>query len=95
MLQFKKIVKGYFMQKTVQGYERITISLPPDIACDIDELKKELHLSKSELFKRAFERFVHDHKRRKLQKAAELMASEYETNKELTALTALDGEAFK
>ncbi|TAN44278.1 MAG: CopG family transcriptional regulator [Nitrospirae bacterium] len=83
------------MQKAVQGYERITISLPQEISGDIDELKKELHVSKSELFKRAFEKFVHDYKQRKLRRAAELMSVEYEKDKELTALTVLDSEEFR
>ena len=83
------------MQKTAQAYERITISLPVDISMDIEELKKELHVSKSELFKTAFEKFVRDYKKQKLRKAAAMMAEEYRTNRELTALTSLDGEDFK
>lgn len=83
------------MQKVMQGYERITISLPQGISKDIEEMKKELHVSKSELFKRAFEKFLQDYKKRKLKRAAELMAAEYEQDEELTAFTAIDSAEFK
>lgn len=83
------------MSKAALHYERITISLPEAISKDIEELKNELHISKSELFKTAFEKFSQDYRKQKLQKAAEMMVREYATDKELTALTALDSEDFK
>lgn len=83
------------MPKTALHYERVTISLPEAISRDIEELKKELHISKSELFKTAFEKFSQDYRKQKLQKAAEMMLEEYKTDKDLTALTSLDSEDFK
>ncbi len=59
------------------------------------ELKEEFHMSKSEIFKKAFEKFLQDYKKQKLKKIAELMASEYEKDEELTSFTSLDAEDFK
>ncbi len=50
------------MQTTAQNYERITIFLPSDVSKEIEELKKELRMSKSEIFKRAFEKFLKEYK---------------------------------
>jgi len=83
------------MPKVIQEYERITISLPPDISQEIETLKNELKVSKSELFKRAFEKFLKEYKKQKIRKMAEMMAGEYKTNKELTAFTVLDAEDFR
>jgi metal-responsive CopG/Arc/MetJ family transcriptional regulator len=81
--------------RTVQNYERVTISLPSELSKEIEELKKELRMSKSEIFKKAFEKFLQEHRRQKIQKAAELMASEYRGNKDLTVFTCLDSEDFR
>lgn len=83
------------MIKTASKIERITISLPRELSEDIDSLKEELHVSKSEILKMAFEHFKKDHKKQKLKKVAEIMAKEYETNAKLTEFTALDSEDFK
>jgi metal-responsive CopG/Arc/MetJ family transcriptional regulator len=81
--------------QTVQNYERVTISLSSEISKEIEELKKELRMSKSEIFKKAFEKFLQEHRRQKIQKAAEIMASEYRENKDLTVFTCLDSEEFR
>ncbi|MBM4137640.1 MAG: ribbon-helix-helix protein, CopG family [Nitrospira sp.] len=83
------------MSKTSHDYERVTISLPSEISRDIDEMKKELNISKSELFKTAFEIFLREHRKQKIRKIAERMTKDYETDKELTAFTALDSEDFR
>ncbi len=83
------------MSKTAQKIERITISLPVEISKDIEILKEELHISKSEILKVAVENFLREHKEQKLHEVAEMMVKEYETDKELTELTALDSEDFK
>lgn len=75
--------------------ERVTISLPADISKRVEELKKELHISKSEIFKRAIEKFLQDYNKQRIRKISEIMASEYKSNKELTALTCLDKEDFR
>lgn len=83
------------MQKISHDFERITISLPSTLSRDIDELKKELNVSKSEIFKRAFEKFLEDYRKKKLRQVARKMVQEYKTNKELTAFHSLDQEDFR
>lgn len=73
---------------------RITISLNKDLSKDIDFLMKTLKVSKSEVFKLAFEKFSEEYKKNNLKKVAEMMREEYKNNKELTAFSSLDGESF-
>ncbi|MEW6416915.1 MAG: ribbon-helix-helix protein, CopG family [Nitrospirota bacterium] len=81
--------------QTIQHYERVTISLPSEISKEIEELKKELRMSKSEIFKKAFEKFLREYRRQKIQRVAEMMASEYRKDEELTVFTDLDSEEFR
>jgi len=74
--------------------DRVTISLPHRLAQDIDALRTDLNISRSELFKVALESFLAEQRRMKLREAVAEMAEEYRSNRELTALTALDGEDF-
>jgi len=78
------------MTATESRYDRITFSLPHEINLELDNLKKELHASKSELIKRAVEDFIARQKEERLARAVEMMAAEYEESD----MTALDGEAF-
>lgn len=73
---------------------RITISLNKDLSKDIDFLMKTLKVSKSEVFKLAFEKFSEDYKKNNLKKVAEMMRDEYKNNKELTSFSSLDSESF-
>lgn len=73
---------------------RITISLNKDFSKDIDFLMKTLKVSKSEVFKLAFEKFSEDYKKNNLKKVAEMMREEYKNNKELTSFSSLDSESF-
>lgn len=83
------------MQKSAQGIERVTLSLPVDMAKDMEALTRELGVSKSEVARRAFGRYLRECRRQKLQQIAEAMAEGYSNNPELTSFTELDGEAFK
>jgi len=74
--------------------ERVTISLPHSLAQDIDALRNNLKISRSELFKVALEQFLGEQRRVQLQAVVAEMAEEYRSNRELSALTALDGEDF-
>lgn len=74
--------------------DRITFSLPHELNEALDSLKKALHRSKSELINQAIEEFLQKEERRKLEEAVALMEREYADDRELTALTALDGEDF-
>lgn len=83
------------MQKSAQGIKRVTLSLPAGLAKDMEALTRELGVSKSEVARRAFGRYLRECRRQKLQKIAEAMAEEYRSNPELMAFADLDGEAFK
>lgn len=73
---------------------RITISLNKEYSKDIDFLMEKLKVSKSEVFKIAFETFFEDYKKKNLQKIAEMMRDEYKNNNDLDFFSSLDGEDF-
>jgi metal-responsive CopG/Arc/MetJ family transcriptional regulator len=82
------------MAATHNETDRVTISLPHSLALDVESLRSDLKISRSELFKVAVERFIADQRRASLQAVVAEMAEEYRSNAELTSLTALDGEDF-
>jgi predicted DNA-binding protein len=75
--------------------DRITFSLPHEMNLSLEQLKKELHSTKSDIIKKAIEYFIKQQEEEKLEKAVALMEDEYKNNRELTYLTALDSEDFK
>ncbi len=83
------------MQTITSGADRLTVSLPKSLSLEIDAVRKELNVPKSEIFRLAMQQFLEQYQKEKLRKAAEMMAAEYESDDELTALTALDAEDFK
>lgn len=83
------------MLRTAQKIERITVSLPAELSKNIEDLKEELNISKSEILKIAVGNFLQEQKKQKLQRIAEMMAKEYKTDKRLTEFTSLDSEEFK
>jgi len=80
---------------TQSNYDRITFSLPHSMNVTLDNLKKELQSSKSDIIKQAIEYFVKQQEEKRLMRAVELMSKEYENNKELTCLSSLDSEEFQ
>jgi len=74
--------------------DRITISVPHTLALEADALSTELKISRSELYKTAMESFLAEQRRRRVKMIAAEMAEEYRSNRELTCLSALDGEDF-
>ena len=74
---------------------RITFSLPHDLNLALNNLKKEIKSSKSEIIKLAVQKFLDQEQTKKIQAAVNIMADEYENDKKLTAMTLLDGENFK
>ena len=82
------------MHKTISEIDRVTISLPHAIACEIETLRTQLNVSRSEIFKRAIERFIEEQHRSRLHTIAAEMVEEYRSNRELIACTALDAEDF-
>lgn len=83
------------MMEAQTNYDRITFSLPHSMNVTLDSLKQELQSSKSDIIKQAIEYFVKQQEEKKLARAVELMAKEYENNDELTTLTDLDSEDFQ
>jgi metal-responsive CopG/Arc/MetJ family transcriptional regulator len=79
---------------TQVDYNRITFSLPQSMNIALDNLKNEIKRSKSEIIKLAIESYLAQQKKIKIQKAVEMMASEYENSDELTEFTVLDSEDF-
>jgi predicted DNA-binding ribbon-helix-helix protein len=60
----------------------------------IKEMAERENQNFSSMLREILDEGVRARKRRQLEKAAEIMASEYTTDKELTAFMALDGEDF-
>jgi metal-responsive CopG/Arc/MetJ family transcriptional regulator len=82
------------MLTTNRSVERVTISVPHELASEADSCSAELKVSRSELYKLALERFLAEQRRERLKLNVAEMAEEYRANKELTALTVLDAEEF-
>jgi metal-responsive CopG/Arc/MetJ family transcriptional regulator len=74
--------------------DRVTISVPRELASEADSCSAELRVSRSELYKMAMERFLAEQRRERLKLIVAEMAEEYRVDPELTALTALDDEEF-
>ena len=74
--------------------DRVTISVPRELASEADSFSAELNVSRSELYKMAMERFLAEQRRERLKLIVAEMAKEYRADTELTALTVLDDEEF-
>lgn len=83
------------MQKNVQDAGRITISLPANLTQDIEKIRKELGVSRSEMVRIMIERYIQGLRQEALRQAATIMEDDYATDSELTAFTVLDGEDFR
>ena len=83
------------MRTPLKTVDRFTVSLPKKLSGEIEQIRLELNIPKSELIKIAVEKYLAIHRKRKLQKAVEIMAKEYEIDSDLTALAVLDSDDFK
>jgi len=77
-----------------RSVDRVTISVPHELAGEADRCSADLKVSRSELYKLALELFLAEQRRERLKLIVSEMAEEYRTDKELTALTFLDAEEF-
>jgi metal-responsive CopG/Arc/MetJ family transcriptional regulator len=77
-----------------RSVDRVTISVPHELASEADSCSAELSVSRSELYKMAMERFLAEQRRERLKLIVAEMAEEYRADTELTALTVLDDEEF-
>lgn len=82
------------MHKITTDTDRVTISLPHSFACEIELLRSQLNVSRSEIFKRAMEQYIELQKKNGLQIIAAEMAEEYRSNRDLVFCTTLDSEDF-
>ncbi len=76
-------------------YDRITFSLPSSLNKTLNNLKKEINRSKSEIINLAIKSYIENQEKIKMEKAVEKMAKEYEMNSDLIELTSLDSEGFQ
>lgn len=83
------------MTTTSVEYERVTFSLPSSLNATLNNLKKEVNRSKSEIINLAIQSYIKNQEKIKMQKAVEMMAKEYEEDSDLVELTSLDSEGFQ
>ena len=76
------------------NYDRITFSLPHSMNLALDNLKKEIKSSKSEIIKLALKNFLAQQKEKKIKAAVDIMTYEYENDSDLTEMTIIDGDDF-
>lgn len=79
---------------TQKKYDRITFSLPRSMNLALDNLKKEIKSSKSEIIKLALKNYLMQQKSKKIQEAVDMMAQEYENDAGLIEMTIIDSEGF-
>ena len=77
-----------------KNYDRITFSLPRSMNLALDNLKKEIKSSKSEIIKLALKTYLTQQKAKKIQEAVDMMAQEYENDVGLIEMTIIDTEDF-
>ncbi|MEA1967804.1 MAG: ribbon-helix-helix protein, CopG family [Thermodesulfobacteriota bacterium] len=75
-------------------YDRITFSLPHSMNLALDNLKKEVKISKSEIIKVALKAYLKQQKLKQIQDAVDMMAQEYENDAGLTDMTIIDADGF-
>jgi len=74
--------------------QRTQLLLDPIQHKQLADLARQEKQSMSEVVRQMLDEAFRAQKRRSLEKAAVMMASAYETDKELTAFSVLDGEDF-
>lgn len=72
--------------------ERIQILLDPADRQALQQLATEAHTSMSNVVRDLLRERLKEQRRAKMRKAAEMMADEYSSDPELTALTSLEGD---
>jgi len=75
--------------------ERIQILIETWDRQELENLAREQKTSMSGIIRELISDYIHQQKKNKLRKAAEMMVNEYKTDPELTVFTELDGEDFQ
>lgn len=74
--------------------ERIQILIETWDRQELENIAKEQQMSMSGIIRELIRDYIHQQKKNKMRKAAELMENDYKTDPELTIFTDLDGEEF-
>ena len=81
--------------QTAINYNKITFTIPHFLNQQLENIKNEFKVSKSEVLKNAVEEYLQKQEKIRMQKSVELMIGEYQNDKSLTEFTTLDGEDFR
>jgi hypothetical protein len=76
-------------------YQRTQVLLEPGQHDQLDRIAKREHRSLSDVVREMLHAQLTERKRREMTSAAQALLADYESDKELTAFIALDGEDFK
>jgi metal-responsive CopG/Arc/MetJ family transcriptional regulator len=79
---------------TAVSYDKVTFTIPHFLNQQLEILKNEFKVSKSEILKSAIQEYIKQQNRIKMEKSVQLMMDEY-SNGEITQFTNLDGEGFR
>ncbi len=74
--------------------EKVTFNIPTDLKKRAVQLKDELHISMSALYKDAIDTYVKQKEREKWENAAKMMCSEYENSLELKEWVEFEDETY-
>jgi len=81
--------------QTVQSYDKVTFTIPHFLNQQLENLKNEFKISKSEVLKNAVEEYLQKQEKIRMEKSINMMMGEYKNDKSLTEFTALDSEDFR
>ena len=73
-------------------YVRTQLLLRPETRAKLNDIARREERSLSDVVREMLQRELADRKKRQMAEAAQVLLSDYQTDEELTAFTALDGE---
>jgi metal-responsive CopG/Arc/MetJ family transcriptional regulator len=76
-------------------YDKVTFTIPHFLNQQLENLKNEFKVSKSEVLKNAIEEYIKKQEKIKMEKSVNMMMGEYKNDKSITEFTALDSEDFR
>jgi len=75
--------------------EKVTVVLPRSVKQEVARLKETLHISMNTIYQTAIAEYVEKMQRIQVQKEAQEMVSEYETNSEMLELTNFEEDLYE
>ena len=73
-------------------YVRTQLLLRPETRAELSDIARREERSLSDVVREMIRRELADRRKREMAKAAQVLLSDYQTDEELTAFTALDGD---